>query len=71
MSVVTLTPQPSSARNLALSNDKLKKLGWHRPGERDTNSATAHLLSYLLRARLLPTDLLNQITPEEVDGGVR
>lgn len=51
-----LTPQPSSAR--LLGAHLLRPLGWHRPGERDANSAAAHLLSHLLAARDLPADLL-------------
>jgi len=57
---VLLQPQPSSARKLG-SDDKLKRLGWYKPGQRHANDASNHLLSYLLRERKLPghlTDLL-------------
>lgn len=66
-----LSPQPSSARNLALRGDHLRRLGWHRPGERDANAAAAHLLAYLLRTNQLPTGLIIHAAPEVVTGGDR
>jgi len=60
-----LTPQPSASRTLATTGNKLHRLGWYTPGERDSNAAAAHLLSYLLRAHRLPDDLLSRILPTE------
>jgi hypothetical protein len=63
-----LAPQPSS--NRLLGANKLQQLGWFRPGERDSNSAAAHLLSHLLVEGLLPGDLLALVLPsQEVSSG--
>jgi hypothetical protein len=51
--VTTLPPQPSAARKLG-DDDKLRRLGWYRPGQRHANDAANHLLAYLLRENLLP-----------------
>jgi hypothetical protein len=45
---------PSSSRNLGRSGDKLKKLGWHKPGRDHANDAGAHLLAHLLKENKLP-----------------
>jgi hypothetical protein len=64
----TLVPQPSSNRLLGAS--KLTMLGWFRPGERDSNSAAAHLLSHLLSQNRLPAELLARVLPgEEASSG--
>ncbi len=65
----TLTPQPSSARNLGALH--LKTLDWYAPGLRDANAAAAHLLTLLFSQRKLPADLLARVTaalPKEPDG---
>lgn len=55
-----LDPQPSSARKLG-DDDKLKQLGWYKPGKRHANDAANHLLSHLLRTRSLPPDLTKRL----------
>lgn len=46
---------PSSARTV-ISNDVLKRLGWHTPGLDHANQAARHLAAWLARERLLTPD---------------
>lgn len=56
----TLQPVPSAARKLG-SDDKLKKLGWYIPGMRHANDASAHMLAWLLRTKLLLPELQQRL----------
>jgi hypothetical protein len=56
---------PSQPSDRKLGELHLRTLGWHRPGPDHADSAASHLLSYLLRERLLPADLLAKITRKQ------
>lgn len=54
--VILLGEKPASHQ--ALGSGFREHIGWHHPGERDTNQATNHLLTDLIVNRLLPDELL-------------
>jgi|SRR5277367_1885475 len=60
LNVTVFWPQQPADRSLGEKH--LVTVGWHRPGREHANVAAAHLLSYLLEARLLPADMLVKIT---------
>lgn len=61
--VTVLNPVPSAMRMLG-SKDKLKTLGWFKPGKQHANDASMHLLSWMLRERNLPSSLSSQLFTE-------
>jgi hypothetical protein len=50
-----LTPAAPGDRNVA-TPEKLHLLGWWRPGLDDSQSASQHLLAYLMRTRQIPPE---------------
>jgi hypothetical protein len=65
--VQVLGRRSASHRTIGVRN--LAAVGWHRPGERDTDQASTHLLSDLLENHLLPDNLLARILVTEADHG--
>lgn len=55
-----LEPATPSSRELG-SLLKLKRLGWHKPGQVHANDAAQHLLAFMIRDHALPEDLLKKI----------
>jgi hypothetical protein len=51
-----LKPQMSSAM-AACTDERLKKIGWHKPGKPHANDAARHLLRYMLKAGTLPVEI--------------
>lgn len=77
---VLLTPAQPSER-LAATPDMLKALGWWTPGLDDAQSASQHLLAWLMREKCVPSDLARKLaqarrlpcrlfTPSDHDEGV-
>lgn len=57
-----LTAADPNQRKVA-TQEMLKALGWWRPGEKDAQSAAAHLLAWMLRSNCLPAREAGLIAP--------
>lgn len=63
-SVELLPPVPASSRSLA-GLQKLKRIGWFKPGKGHANDAAQHLLAWLIKTRQLPTETLRKAVGRE------
>lgn len=66
---VLLKPMPSSARKIAAYDNRLHKLGWHKPGRGHANDAAQHLLAWILRTPPVPLRIKRALFPVPAAGG--